>query len=60
MFRDRLLKQLASFNLNEAVSLSNEIFAHKKFEDKGPLLSLEEEDLWNDLELLIEQYKLYH
>lgn len=60
IFRNKLYKLLSSFNLQEAIKLSNEIYIHKKQDNSVSLLSLEEEKLWNELELLIDEYKRYN
>lgn len=60
MFRNRLLKVLDSFNLFEAEKLLQDILLHKKYEDSGSLLSLEEEKLADQLSHIVEEYKKYH
>lgn len=60
MFRNRLIKVLDCFNLYEAEKLLRDIYVHKQYEDNGPLLSIEEEEMSDKLFHIVEEYKKYH
>jgi hypothetical protein len=60
MLSARLKKLLSNFNYLESQKLLNEIDLHRRFEDTGSLMSLEEEKMWHELFNLVEEYKKYH
>lgn len=60
MFRNRLIKVLECFNLYEAEKLLRDIYAHKQHEDNGTLLSIEEEEMSDELFHIVQEYKKYH